>query len=80
MIMSLWGLCLSCLGKNCCCCKSRKKVAKDEDVNVSVSNKIHISTAPHCEIHEVYEVSKGYLPMPLYTHRGKIKVVDEAGE
>jgi hypothetical protein len=43
----------------------------------NVSNKIHISTAPHCEIHEVYEVSEGYLPMPLYTHRGKIKVVDE---
>ena len=63
------------LGKNCCHCKYRKKAAKD--VNVSVSNKIHISTAPHCEIHEVYEVSKGYLPMPLYTHRGKIKVVNE---
>jgi hypothetical protein len=44
----------------------------------NVSNKIHISTAPHCEIHEVYKVSEGYPPLPLYTHRGKIKVVDEA--
>ena len=49
----------------------------NEDVNVSVNNKIHISTTPHCEIHEVYEVSEGYLPMPLYTHREKIKVVNE---
>jgi hypothetical protein len=46
----------------------------------NVSNKIHISTAPLCEIHEVYKVSKGYLPMPLYTQREKIKVVDEAVE
>ena len=80
MIMSLWGLCLSCLGKNCCCCKSRKKVAKDKDVNVSVSNKIRISTAPHCEIHNLYEASEEYLPPSLYSHRGEIKVVDEAGE
>ena len=68
------------LGKNCCCCKSRKKVAKDKDVNVSVSNEIHISTAPHCEIHGVHEALEVYPPMPLYTHREKIKVVDEAVE
>ena len=67
MIMSLWGLCLSCLGKNCCCCTSRKKVAKDEEVNVSVSNKIHISTAPHCEIHEDYKVSEGYMGPCIHT-------------
>jgi hypothetical protein len=46
----------------------------------NVSNKIHISTAPHCEIHEVHEALEVYPPMPLYTYRGKIKVVDEAGE
>jgi hypothetical protein len=45
-----------------------------------VSNKIHISTAPHCEIHGVHEALEVYPPMPLYTHREKIKVVDEAGE
>ena len=78
--MSFWGMCLSCLGKNCCCKARKRKIGKGEDVNVSVSNKIHISTAPRCEIHEVYKVSEGFLPMPLYTHREKIKVVDEAGE
>ena len=46
----------------------------------NVSNKIHISTAPHCEIHDLYGASEGYLPPSLYTHRGKIKVVGEAGE
>ena len=44
----------------------------------NVSNKIHISTTPHCEIHEVYEMSEGYLPIPLYTHREKNNVAKEA--
>jgi hypothetical protein len=71
--MSNFSLCLSCLGKS-------RKVGKDEDVNVSVNNKISINTAPHCEIHEVKETSKGFLPIPLCYHKEKIKVVDEASE
>ena len=58
--------------------KKAKKVEKDEDVNVSVNNKISINTAPHCEIHEVKETSKGFPPISLCYHKEEIKVVDEA--
>ena len=71
---------VSCLGKSCCCRKKAKKVGKDEDVNVSVNNKISINTAPHYEIHEVKETSKGFPPIPLCYHKEEIKVVDEASE
>ena len=78
--MSEWRSCFTCLGKVCGCHKRSKKNGKVGDINFSVTNDIKVEVTTQGEDYGVNDVSNQKRHTPLYTHREKIKVVDEAVE